>query len=209
MTKSNSILIILIVLIILNLGYLNYKLFKPPEVQSTSNVSPETITEYIDQCGSECKNYIDEKIAVIKITSAPTAKAAITVAAPVRAKVQSTQFFPISVSGSVTNTEWTDISGSDFYFNTADYSGLKQIQFEATIRLFNGNGKVYVRLFDATHGIAVQGSQSEATGQSATVVTASPAVFWSGNNLIRVQLKSLTADTAIFDSGRLKIITEN
>lgn len=213
MTRLDKILILLISLIVLNLAGLNYltfknfKTIKPQEFQSSSNDSKTSI-EYIDKCGQECQEYIEEKVAGIKITPVPTSKTTIVTSAP-RQKIQSTQYFPISVSGSSMANDWTSLSGTDFYFNTTDYAGLKQIQFEANIRLFNGNGTVYVRLFDVTRGVAIQGSEAQASSQSSTPVVASPVVFGSGNNLIRVQVKSLTADTAIFDSGRLKIITEN
>jgi len=90
-----------------------------------------------------------------------------------------------------------------------DYPGLKEIYFEANLKLFNGNGIAYARLYDSTHGIGVQGSEVQTSSQANTVVESGKLSFWGGKNLIKVQSRSLTADTAVYNSGRLRIVMEN
>lgn len=189
--------------------YVGFFKSKPsPTIPATNETSTPQIT-YQDQCGTECQKYITDQLAVYKLpTPQPTTKPK-TLVVPTVAKTTRVTYVPIPSNGNTTANDWVDLPGTDFYFNTSDYSGLKQVQFEATMRLQNANGTAYVRLFDATNGIAVQGSQVETSSQTSTVVVASPLNFWAGRNLIRVQGKSLTADTAIFDGGRLKVITEN
>jgi hypothetical protein len=112
-------------------------------------------------------------------------------------------------SGTTMSNDWVNLAGTEFYFNPADYPGLVEVYFEANIRLYNGNGMAYVQLFNATSGVGVQGSDIQTNSQIDTVVTSGKVTFWAGKNLIRVQAKSLTADTAIFSSGRLRIVAEN
>ncbi len=202
---------IILNLLILDGAVIYFWFFQPkpiPVVSEVPNTSAPQIT-YQDQCGPECQKYITDQLSAYKLpTPKPTIATRVAVA-PTPVKTIRLTYVPIPSSGNTTNNEWTDLSGTDFYFNTAEYTGLKQVQFEATMKLLNGNGTAYLRLFDTTNGIAVQGSEVETTSQSSTVIVASPLNFWAGKNLIRVQAKSLTADTAIFDGGRLKVITEN
>ncbi len=168
-----------------------------------------------DVCGEQCQKYIAQKLGEVITPAAPAGPGATpvstrtTVSQPARTKVRSLTYVTIPGSGNTLNNNWTDLAGTDFYFDPADYPGLVEVYFEASMRLFNGNGMAYVRLFDTNHGIGVQGSDVQTNSQASTVVTSGKVSFWAGKNLIRVQTKSLTADTAIYDSGRLRIVTEN
>ena len=75
--------------------------------------------------------------------------------------------------------------------------------------LVNGNGVAYVRLFDITNAIGVVGSENDTTSQINVWTKSQRVYFWAGRNYIRVQAKSLTADTAVYNFGRLRIVTEN
>ncbi|KKU74749.1 MAG: hypothetical protein UX99_C0007G0037 [Candidatus Amesbacteria bacterium GW2011_GWB1_47_26] len=112
-------------------------------------------------------------------------------------------------SGSTTATDWVNVSGSDFYFSPEDYPGLVSVYFEANMKLLTGSGRAYVRLFDVTHGIGVQGSEASTQAGTDMVVESGQVSFWAGKNLIRVQIKSLTTESTVYNSGRLRIITEN
>ena len=141
-------------------GYLFYKseILNPKHPshgeQINSNIQIPNIqnnTVVKDECGEECKKYIDEKLA-IKTTPMPTQK---TVS---KTKTRKEELLTIPSSGSTTANDWTDISGAYFYFDTRDWPGIQEVYFEANIKLFNGNGLAYVRLFDATNLIVVTGS---------------------------------------------------
>lgn len=106
-------------------------------------------------------------------------------------------------------TNWVDVAGSDFYFNPADYPGLVAVYFEANMKLVTGSGRAYVRLYDSTHGIGVQGSEVVTQAGTDTLVESGQLNFWAGKNLIRVQIKSLTTESTVYNSGRLRIVTEN
>ena len=123
-------------------------------------------------------------------------------------KTKTTTYMPIPGSGSILSYDWVNLSGTEFYFNPADFPGLVEVRFEANMRLFNGNGLAFLRLFDTTNGIEIWYSQIQTGNQDSTVVVSDPLPFRSGNNLIVAQAKSLTADTTVFNSGRLKIVTK-
>lgn len=202
--------VILLTFLAIDLALLNFKVFQNLNQNNLSTAVS------VDQCGSECQKYIDSKVdnAISKIptisnftpTSSPISIQEQTV---IRPKVRNISYLPIPTSGSTASNDWTSLSGTDFYFDTSDYPGLVEIYFEANIRLFNGNGIVFARLYDETHGVGVQGSEIQSKLQKDTAVVSGKVIFYQGKNLIKVQAKSLTADTAMFTSGRLKIITQN
>lgn len=194
------------------LGYLVYKqIYTKPVSVSKSLV--------VDECGASCRAYIDMKMPPIVATSSPIVAVVPTKVVPdptntpvtpTIAKIRRVSYVTIpGTGGSSLEQSWIDVSGTDFYFDTKDYPGIKEVIFESTMQLVNGSGMAYVRLFDATHGIGVQGSEVQTNSNSITIVQSGQVGFWSGKNLIRVQIKSLTTESAVFNGGRLRIVAEN
>jgi len=165
-------------------------------------------------CGVECQKYIDDKIAAIPVaTSSSTVvkETKTVVQQETRAKVKSVQYVTIPGTGGSNNSAvWKDVVGSDFYLDKADYPGLVEAYFESNVRLINGSGMAMVQLVDVTHGITVQGADAMGTNSNTdTIIVSGKLNFWAGKNLYRVQIKSLTSEMAVYNSGRLKIVTEN
>lgn len=127
----------------------------------------------------------------------------------VKTSIKTIQYIPISGSGSTLENNWVDLMGTEFYISTDDYPNLIGAYFEANMKLFNGNGAAYLRLFDITAGVEVWGSEVSTNSQSFTSVSSGRLTIRQGTHLYRVQAKSLTADTTIFNGGRIKIILEN
>lgn len=214
-----GILVLNLLVIDLGAAYLIYRLV----VMSGGNyqeLSPPKLTEGLldsNGCDFECQEniYIEIDNLKTRINISPTisvVKPTVPQIVPVsftKTKVKNTSFVPIPGSGNILSTEWTDISGTDFYLSKADYQGLTGVYFEANFKLLNGNGNAYLRLFDKTHSIAPAGGEISTNMQSSTFVTSSQVYLWEGNNHYVVQAKSSTSDTTVFESGRLKIITEN
>jgi len=177
---------------------------------STSNLEEKLAT---DTCGEECKAYINEKISSVLSGVTPTVtpkeEKKTQTPVPTRTKVKNVSYVPIPGSGNTLNTSWTTIAGTDFYLSKGDYPGLTGIYFEANMKLVNGNGIAYLRVYDMTHSIAVNGSEIQSSSQTSTFVTSGAISLWDGYNHYVIQARSLTADTTVFESGRLKFITEN
>jgi hypothetical protein len=205
-------------LAVVNIG-LGFLIYKTLAVQAPLSASPNPAAEQRviqqDVCGPDCRGYIDEKVASLAATlsttlvSQPTTKPVVVTRSLPKALTRTVSYVTIPGSGSTALNDWQDVPGTDFYFDTTDYPGLKEIYFEANMKLFNGNGMAFIRLFDVTHGIGVQGSEISTNSQNNPLITSGLVSFWTGKNLIRIQAKSLTADTTIFNYGRLKVITEN
>lgn len=193
-------------------GFLVYQTVFPAPRQTTQN--PETGGETArtsgeEGCSGECRQYVDKKLAG-EISITPTLTSAPQVPTPTaRAKVKSVSYVPIPGAGSTLETNWTVMAGTDFYLSKSDFPGLTEVYFEANVKLFNGNGTAYVRIYDVTHGIAVVGSELATSSQTSTFLSSGKISFWEGFNHYQVQAKSLTADTTVYESGRLKMVSEN
>lgn len=190
------------VLVILDLVALNffvvYLVRKPQPIPTTQVITQQIITQTTPV---PTPKYIPvptpTPVVVYKTTTAP------------KTKVRSVYYVSIPGSGSTQAQTWQDVAGSEFYFDTADYPGLVEVYFEANMYLFNGSGQAYAQLLDVTHGIGVQGSDVKTNVATSTPIVSGKVSFWAGKNLIRVQIKSLTSETTVFTSGRLRIVTEN
>jgi hypothetical protein len=211
-------ILLVIDLLAVNAG-VGYIIYKNQIEVSTSPVPPPNlgggnegggIAELRDQMAevrTELKNLkLVSPAPTVKV--APTAKSAAAVQ-PTRTKVRNVAYVTVPGSGSSSKNDWETLSGTEFYFDKSDYPGLTEVYFEANMKLFNGNGMAYVRLLDSTNGVAVQGSDVQTNSQVNTVVFSGKVNFWAGKNLIKVQAKNLTADTAVYNWGRLRIVTEN
>jgi hypothetical protein len=224
MKKALQIILILDLIGVNAVLVYNYQflIFKQLPGQKSDRIQTETGNPVLfpnptpvnaDSCGMECQRYINEKIgslsAQLAVSPQPATKPVTVIKTVAKPKVRTVSYVTIPGSGSNTTNTWQDVAGTDFYFDPADYPGLVEVYFEANMKLFNGNGLAYIRLFDVSHGIGVQGSDVSTNEQLDTLVTSGKVSFWSGKNLIRVQAKSLTADTAIYNYGRLRVVTEN
>jgi hypothetical protein len=168
-------------------------------------------------CGAECKASIATEVAkqlgegtpqepTGTIVPKPTVKS---VTALAKAKTRREEVLTIPGNGSSAVSMWSDVGGTEFYFDTRDYPGLVEVYFEANIRLINGNGTGYVRLYDITNSIAPTGGENNTSSQADVWTKSQKVYLWAGRNLMRVQARTLTADTVVYNQGRLRIVTEN
>src|SRR3989344_3791582 len=199
-------------LLLLNVG-IGWGLYSQMRVRETLSATEAIEPRFPSSgCNLECQAYVESKIAQIqadrqvKPSSIPTPTPAPKTVMPLvpKSKVKNTTYLPIPSIGSTGANDWTNLTGTEFYFNLANYTGVVEVRLEANLHLTNGNGIAYIRLYDVTHGIGVQGSDAQTTSQTSTAIESGKITFLSGNNLIRIQAKSLTADTTVFDGGRLR-----
>lgn len=182
--------------------------------QKPRELITQTTPQYIDQCGESCKKQIMDNITValstVSATPKETVKTVTITPLPVvtaKAKAQ-TAYIPIAGPLSSTSKDWYDLAGTEFYLNfNTDYGKSAYANWDASLKIKDGNGTVYARIYDVTNKIAVNGSEILVSNKGdLTQVISSGLSFWAGNNLYRVQLKSLNGFEVTFGSGRIKII---
>lgn len=165
-----------------------------------------------ENCGLDCEEKIsvavDKAVAELSAELKASSGKQVTQSTP-KPKPAITQVFyvPVGSSGSTTKTEWADLSNTDFFFNSGEYGTLKDAKWSANIKVFQ-NGQAFARLFDVTHGVAVPGSEISTASYVYSLVESDSLKFLQDKNVYRVQMKSLTGYEASFDSGKIKIVSE-
>ena len=201
-------------LIVIDIGWLKQQ--KEGRVAKTefnsetiNNPISSTTSAVSDSCGTVCQQTIDEKIsqALATVSGKETIKETKAVEKAAKETSQAKVIYiPLGGSGSTASTSWADVGNAEVYFNIDDYQDVDRIYFEGFIKVKNGNGKAFARLYDVTHSIGVQGSDIETSNENFTMVESGTLSFWQGKNLYRIQIKSLNGYDAYIDSGRIKII---
>jgi len=160
-------------------------------------------------CSSQCKAYIEKQVLEAISSNSqkeltPTPRATPT---PFSSSLR-VSYLPIASAGSTQNTEWTDIFGTDFYFDLADYPSSKAVRFEVSLQSYLSSDPAYIRLYDVSNKRAVDGSELTTRSSSYEYLQSGNLVIWRGNNLYRLQAKGSSGNVVNFSSPRLKIILE-
>lgn len=179
----------------------------------TPQIKPSPLAEFTlpqlenkDDCGDKCKETINKEVAqAVATLSAQKQTTVITTKPSTEPKIT---YVPLSGTFSTKNTDWTDVKNSDVNIKIEDYGKNPYVDWNAFIKIDQGNGQVSARLFDVTHSIGVAESELKSTTSTPTLTSSGRLQLWSGNNLYRVQIKSLNGYEATFDSGRVKIVSQ-
>ncbi|MDO8452811.1 MAG: hypothetical protein Q7S79_03610 [bacterium] len=164
-------------------------------------------------CGEDCQDYIDKKVAevvALQPTQAPSKETIVekttTIQVEKAAKQVQTTYIP--VGGGETSTrevDWVSLENTKFVFDASDYGIDPTVSWDANIKV-DGDSKAYVRLFDETNGIGVQGSEQTTTSNSYINLSAGPLAIWRGRNTYKVQIKSLNGAQVYYSSGRIEVV---
>ena len=209
------ILGIFAVFVVVNLLFLDFFWLrgKTVETQESEKLESETSEEISlsesTSCQPACLERIQEEVEKLAgnlpTSSQPVVEATPT---PTAGRTPSVTYLPIGSSGSTSNGSWTDIAGTEFYFNLADYQKVKAARWEVNLRSFLAGNAVYARIYDVTNNRAVDGSELSTTSGTSVVLRSGDLVIWQGNNLYRVQARSPSENPAYLDTPRLKILLE-
>lgn len=194
-------------------------------VQISSSLSPrlrivERITQalpFVDNkevktedltCPQACLSEIHQATASSQIQESATTTAALTPAPEsTQAIAVAKEFFVPFGSGSSQAADWEDIPGVAATINTDNYSSLKTVTFEATVRIPNGSQTAYVRLYNATDKSVISKSEMSWEGGTTQLLISDPLNLPTGNKTYKVQIKTQLKVLTIFDQARLHIIT--
>lgn len=125
---------------------------------------------------------------------------------PVEIKTVKEFFIPFG-SGTGSSGDWKSIDGIGAKIDPLDYGDIKQVTFEATVRIPTGNQTIWVRLYNASTFQSVVGSEMTLAGGTATLLISSPITLALGNNLYQIQMKTQLQYPTNIDMARLRIKT--
>lgn len=209
----NIYLLIVTFLLAVGLFYLNGKIDKL-SLSLGETIVPQTnlAGNNGDTCGPNCQTQIEDAVGRATASLSGSARTPLprptATAVPTAAPKTQTSYIPLAGPITTTSTDWVDAPGTDTSIDLVnDYGSGTKISWDAFLSVANSNGQAFARLFDVTHGIAVDNSVISVTDNSAlTQVTSGYLNLWSGRNTYRVQIKSLNSFTVTFGSGRMKIV---
>lgn len=158
-------------------------------------------------CDVACQKIVALEISRAIATISGTEKKSIVEVASGAAPSPQVSYVPLDGTFSTTSTGWTDAYGIEVSFDLAkDYSAGAKVSWEASLRVANANGEAFARLFDVTHGIAVDGSEISVTNNANYQrVSSGNLNLWSGRNVYRVQVKSLNSLNVDYTGGKIRI----
>jgi len=110
---------------------------------------------------------------------------------------------------SVTTSDygWRD-TGLQAEVNLGAYGEVKTVVFEATMRLPSGNGQVEARLYNATDGWPVAGSELTVSGMEAVYKRGGNLVLPAANKIYKVQMRTSLNYEGVMEMGRMKIVVK-
>jgi len=214
MKIEKTLLVLLGILILGNLVFLDWwfiknrfkaELGKTDLSREASQPASGVQETLVFECDQNCQKIVEEKVAeaVAKIPTQKPSK--ISSSMPTVQPSSKVTYIPLVSDGSTSETSWTDITPSDFYFNLTDYPGVKSARFEVYLKSKHQAGRIYLRLYDATNKRAVDFSDLSSSSESFELQRSSDLVIWQGNNLYRLQAKTLNGIEGYFKDAKLKI----
>ena len=111
------------------------------------------------------------------------------------------QFVALS-GGTVTASDWTKISGTDFTLDSSLYGGSAEVSWQGWIE----SGKGSVRLYDSTNHRAVDNSEISIDSGVRSSFYSKPVSIWRGQNQYYIEGKNPWGEMTVSEP-RLKIVT--
>lgn len=159
------------------------------ETQINDYVTEEEVDAKIAQALSEIPS--DKETVIVQATPKPA---------------KSITYISLGEAYSTTSTSWVDVPSSAVYIDVeTDYGDGAKVSWEASLKVAHPTGKVFLRLFDDTHKIAVDYSEIISEKNSYEQLSTGGLPFWKGRNLYKVQIKSLNSFEVFYTAGKIKI----
>ncbi len=176
-------------------------------------VDEDSGTVRSDTCGPICQRVIEQQVALAIGSLTPAVSRTPTPAssgggATVTVSKAGTYYIPLSGTGSTKNLDWTNIVTTETVIDWSEYGEARTVTWDAYAKIYQGNGKVSLRLYDKTNGIAVPNSELETGSETSVHLVSGQLAMWSGQNTYVVQVKSNTGYEAFFESGRIKVVVK-
>lgn len=180
--------------------------FGAKEVPADVPLTKAEILRIIEASSSAVNKRIDsvagkqqtQPVSVVESSSAPAASPTYT--------GPKNSYIPIGYSGSGTSSnDFGNIAGQEITLDSDDYPGYKQAVFEASFRIFQGNGTGELRLFNKTDGTAILNSDLSTTSENYSTKTSATFKLADGSKTYVVQAKSSTGYSVDLQLTRIRV----
>ena len=166
-----------------------------------------------DTCGSVCQRMIEQKVAqaigtvTLPVTSSTPGANTTTNTTTIVSRA-GTYYIPLSGIGSTKNLDWVNLTNTETTIDWSEYGDNRTVTWDIYAKIYQGNGKATVRLYDKTNAIAIPNSELQTGSENTVHLVSGELQMWSGNNTYVVQVKTNTGYEAYFESGRIKVVVK-
>lgn len=199
MNTKHFILASFILFLVVNVLLLDLMVFSQNRKPSPSAVSTQRIEPL--NCPAACESVINQRLSERTQTTTEAQPAA--AGGPLRT---AREFYVPLGSGKTKNDEYEALPGAEASIDTRQYPIMRKVVFETYLRLPQGVGRMFVKLYNATDNLEMWGSEVDTEATTSTrkevTITLSP-----GSKLYRVMAKSTIRSDAYLDNARIKIVT--
>lgn len=176
----------------------------PKELVTESGMTRDEFLSILEASVSAINLKIDNLSK--KVSSQPTTTQPVTSTTTTSSSGAKTVYIPIGYGGSgSSSTDFGTVSGHEVTIDPGSYSGYKQMIFEASFRIFQGNGTAEVRLYNKTDGTAILNSNLSTTSQDYVNKTSNGFTIAPGSKTYVVQVKSSTGYSVDLQLTRIKV----
>lgn len=174
-------------------------------LQSLKSTSDNKILQ--NACGVDCQKLISQKVKddLEKIATPTPVASKIIPTVVLENSLAKVIYIPLITEGAVSSMDFKDIFPSEFYFDTKDYPGVKEVRLVAYLLSIN-NDMGYARLYDNTNKRWAYFSDVQTNNSTFTRVESKPIEFLRGNNKYTIQLRSVNATQVQLKDAKLKIV---
>lgn len=145
---------------------------------------------------------LKNRVSSLESSSATSQGTSTTTTTTVAGNKSPQYIYGLGYGGSTTNSDWTEVSTLTLTIDPALYPGYSSMQLEALVRVKDGNGKVFARLYSGGTAVA----ESELSTESYRDVWIGGGAFSLGSKkTFTLQLKTLTGYEAYVSEARVKV----
>jgi len=205
---------LLLIIIALNLILLNAFLVWPKKAPGQDDlISPIEIftvdqlpdyTEEINSLQTDVETMAATMAAQMNCPAEPEPNYTPISPAPIRKLTHKLKEIQFPGARGTNATTWWDIPNMEVTFNMADYPNYTAY-WEALLRVKDGAGESWARIYDTNAGIPIVGSEIKASSGVLVRVSSGSIKFWPENRTYRVQIKSLHGPEAVVEDAKIKI----
>lgn len=176
----------------------------PQELPAEPTLTKGDLMPILEASISALNSRIDDLAAKQQTSPVVTDLESSPTPAPTTTSGPKTIYLPVGYGGSGTTTDYSNIAGEEITIDPADYPGYKDMVFEVSARIFQGNGTAYIRLGNKSDGTSILNSTISTTSSNYTQLTSSTFTLSSKSTYV-VQTKSTTGYSVDLQLTRIRV----
>lgn len=183
------------------------KVSPQPETQPEVAVAEATPSGEVGQLREDLETLqasLSAQLAACIDTTAATSKTGSAAVAQPKSYEPKLETIAFPGAHGTNETTWWDVPNMEVAVNGASYPN-HTAYWEALVKIQDGGGRAYARIWDITAGIPVPGSEINTSSKIPVRVSSGSISFWPAHRTYKVQIKSQLGAEAAVEDAKIKI----